>query len=227
MLSVISLFGCGKAPVAMPLSVSSEKHQTEMINDIDGDTTLDDTIKYAAEIDDLAQSYYADSERTAYVMKNKDMTLVHSLKAKNNTATLYNNDGKVLLAEKPTLLNMEGGETVYNGDETKKMLKGDLKILERADSPLLRAFNSYTPDDIMNRFGGVSIPNYSSGISSAVANSKIVNNNNKPTLTINGGINVTCPAVTSKEVMNQVSTALQREFSGMALDAYQRANITR
>lgn len=162
---------------------------------------------------------YADGTRHA----EKGLAIV----AEEKPEAIQTNDGKVLLAEKPTLLNMEGGETVYNGDETKKMLKGDLKILERADSPLLRAFNSYTPDDIMNRFGGVSIPNYSSGISSAVANSKIVNNNNKPTLTINGGINVTCPAVTSKEVMNQVSTALQREFSGMALDAYQRANITR
>ena len=42
MISVISLFGCGKTPVAMPLSVSSEKHQTEMINDIDGDIRIDE-----------------------------------------------------------------------------------------------------------------------------------------------------------------------------------------
>lgn len=59
-----------------------------------------------------------------------------------------------------------------------------------------------------------------------INNSNVVNNN-QPAFTINGGINVTCPGVNSKEVMSQVSTALEKEFSGLALAAYQRANITR
>ena len=36
-----------------------------------------------------------------------------------------------------------------------------------------------------------------------------------------GDINVTCPGVTSNEVMKQVADALNREFSGIALDALQ------
>lgn len=59
-----------------------------------------------------------------------------------------------------------------------------------------------------------------------ISNSNMVNNN-QPAFTINGGINITCPGVTSKEVMSQVGTALEKEFSGMALKAYQKVNITR
>lgn len=59
-----------------------------------------------------------------------------------------------------------------------------------------------------------------------INNSNIVNKN-QPAFTINGGINVTCPGVTSKEVMSQVGIALEKELSGMALKAYQKVNITR
>lgn len=53
------------------------------------------------------------------------------------------------------------------------------------------------------------------------------NNVNKPTLTINGGINVSCPGVNSQEIMNQVKTAMHREIGGIALEALQEASITR
>ncbi len=98
-ISVASLFGCSSQSNELPLFDSSEKQAVNLKNDIDGNTTLDDTIKYASQIDDVVQSYYADSDRTAYVMKNKDITLVHTLDAKKNCATLYDTQGNVYLED--------------------------------------------------------------------------------------------------------------------------------
>ena len=86
------------------------------------------------------------------------------------------------------------------------------------------------PDEVRAKLGiGSYAPAKSFTFDSAksVANSNVVNNNSKPSLTVNGGINVTCPGVNSKEVMNQVSTALHKEIGGIYLDALQDANITR
>ncbi len=95
----------------------SEKTQSEIVNNIDGDTSLADTIRYAAQVDDSAQAYYGDAERTSYVMKNKDTTLVHSLKAKNNTATLYNNEGEILLENTFTSSIVVAGK-MYDSDKS-------------------------------------------------------------------------------------------------------------
>lgn len=94
-LFVLSSCGTEKGIDIPSLDFSSEK--VNIVNDIDGDTTLDDTIKYASEVKNVAQSYYGNTTRTKYVMKNKDMTLVHTLDAENGSATLYNNEGKILI----------------------------------------------------------------------------------------------------------------------------------
>ena len=96
-LFVLSSCGADKGIDIPSFDFSSEK--VNVINNIDGDTTLDDTIKYASEVKNVAQSYYGNTDRTKYVMKNKDMTLVHALDAKNNSATLYNNEGKILIED--------------------------------------------------------------------------------------------------------------------------------
>ncbi len=77
----------------------AEKPATEIVNDIDGDTTLADSIKYAAEVGDKAQAYYIDAERSAYVMENADAVLTHTLKALGNSATLADKDGKAYIAD--------------------------------------------------------------------------------------------------------------------------------
>ena len=51
-----------------------------------------------------------------------------------------------------------------------------------------------------------------------------VNNSRMQNVTI-GDIHVTCPGVTSQEVMMQVGDALNRQFSGLALDALQKSKI--
>ena len=42
-----------------------------------------------------------------------------------------------------------------------------------------------------------------------------------------GDIHITCPGVTSKEVMREVGNAMNQPFSGLALKAYQQSKITR
>lgn len=56
--------------------------------------------------------------------------------------------------------------------------------------------------------------------------SSVVNNNrNVQQPVINGGINITCPGVTSKEVAQQVSVEVDRIFNGMHLEAEQRSRM--
>lgn len=90
------------------------------VNEIAGDTALDDTIKYAAKVNDVAQSYYGNTARTSYVMKNKDMKIVHTLTSKHNGATLYNNEGKVLLEDTfdVTYIDAEGNNCSLSESDT-------------------------------------------------------------------------------------------------------------
>ncbi len=97
-MCIISFSSCaGEKGIDLPL-LDFSKPQVEVINDIDGDTTLDDTIKYASGMNDVSQSYYGNTARTSYVMKNKDLTVIQSLNKKKNYASLYNSEGKSLFA---------------------------------------------------------------------------------------------------------------------------------
>ena len=124
---------------------------------------------------------------------------------------------------------MEGGETVFDGDETAKMLKArGLRPVSPDEFPLLKVFSQFSPEEIRQRFslGHVSPPN--SMTASAVQNAGNVSNtsNNKQTYTT-GDIHIHCPGITKDEVARQIGTELTNVFSGLSLKAYQRANITR
>lgn len=56
-----------------------------------------------------------------------------------------------------------------------------------------------------------------------VSNSNIVNNNRNVQPVVNGGIHITCPGVTSKEVAQQVGVELNNMFNGLHLDAMQQS----
>lgn len=75
-----------------------EKEETQLVNDISGDTSLADSIKFASEMSSEADAYYIDAERSAYAMKNTDMVLTHTL-GNVNSATLANKDGKVYITD--------------------------------------------------------------------------------------------------------------------------------
>ena len=87
--------------------------ETEVVNDIDGDTTLADSIKYAAEVDDKAQAYYADAERSAYIMENADAVLTHTLKALSNSATLADKNGNAYIVDSFDSFFEQGGYRHY------------------------------------------------------------------------------------------------------------------
>ncbi len=119
-LSVISLFGCSSQPVDVPMSDFSEKEDVQIINDIDGDTILDDTIKYASQVNDVAQSYYTKTDRREYIMKNSDMMLVQTLTGKHNGATLYDTEGNIYLEDtfESTYIDSEGNIYESSKSET-------------------------------------------------------------------------------------------------------------
>ncbi|MCI8987433.1 MAG: hypothetical protein HFI60_16065, partial [Lachnospiraceae bacterium] len=52
-----------------------------------------------------------------------------------------------------------------------------------------------------------------------------VTNNRNVQPVINGGINITCPGITSQEVARQVCVELDNMFNGMHLDAEQRSRM--
>lgn len=119
-LNVFMLSSCGTDKGAEVPDLDFTRKKISAVNDIAGDTTLDDTIKYASEVNDVAQSYYGNTARTSYVMKNKDMKLVHSLTSKHNGATLYNNEGKVLLEDTfdVTYIDAEGNNYSLSESDT-------------------------------------------------------------------------------------------------------------
>ncbi|MDE7239613.1 MAG: hypothetical protein K2N41_07870, partial [Lachnospiraceae bacterium] len=145
---------------------------------------------------------------------------------------ILTNDKKVFLAKEPTLLNMEGGETVFDGDATAKMLEAKgFRPVTADEFPLLKAFSSYSPDEIRQKFAPSLISPSRAAASSAIQNANhAVNNssvNNGPSYTMTGDVHIHCPGVTKEEVAKQIGTELNNAFSGLSLKAYQRVNITR
>lgn len=85
----------------------SEQEETQVINDISGDTTLADSIKYASSVASQVDAYYTDAERSAYAMENAQMKLTHTL-GKVNGATLADKDGNVYVSEFDTFYTEDG-----------------------------------------------------------------------------------------------------------------------
>ncbi len=87
---------------------------TQIINNIDGDTTLADSVKFASQFDDVVQAYYTDAERSTFRMENADMVLTHELTAKSKDATLTNADGAVYVADSFDTYYISGGKKHYS-----------------------------------------------------------------------------------------------------------------
>ena len=145
---------------------------------------------------------------------------------------IITNDKKAFLAKEPTLLHMEGGETVFDGNATAKMLEAKgFRPITADEFPLLKAFSSYSPDEIRQKFAPNLASPAKSAASSAMQNANhAVNNssvNNGPSYTMTGDVHIHCPGVTKDEVAKQIGSELNNVFNGLSLKAYQRANITR
>ena len=85
------------------------------------------------------------------------------------TETYIDNDGNVSLVTKPTLIPMEGGETVKNAKETQDLLNPDnLVPVEMMEFPGINGKTlKLSTDEFMNKVASV-MPNYSSMIQSAI-----------------------------------------------------------
>ena len=173
-------------------------------------------------VPNLSGNAYANGTRNA----EKGLALIGEEKPE----LVVTNDDKVLVAEKPTLVNMEGGEKVFNGDETKNLFENkSIRPLRPEDSPILHKISQMNPDDIMAKFGiNSAIPVRSTlfDTSKSIANSNMVNNNNKPSYSV-GDVHIHCPGVTKDEVAKQIGTEMTKTFFGLENKALQRANITR
>ena len=165
-------------------------------------------------------------------------------------------DGTTELTTQPVMSDLPKGTVVYNEEQTKKILDNKpvstgnaftngttddgyittpdgtkLRPLQPGDKmyDMLQKWNAY-----MNRMDNNleeitrnvvdSQMKPMSDFTKQITNSNIVNNNNNQP---NVSINVTCPGVTSQEVVRQIGTELNNVFNGLSLKAYQRANITR
>lgn len=87
--------------------VIPEDEETRVINDISGDTTLADSVKYASSVASEVDAYYTDADRHAYAMENSQMVFTHTL-GKVNGATLTDKNGNVYVSEFDTFYTKGG-----------------------------------------------------------------------------------------------------------------------
>ena len=145
---------------------------------------------------------------------------------------LEDNKGNLSLVTEPTLVNMEGGEKVYNGEETKNLLKGN-KIHDAwveyttkyANNPaLLSASIMETSPQLFTASQDI----WNSQMDYLTSKDKVAPRVENKSNSYNvGDIHVHCSGITSKDVAEQTARQIQREFFGMSNEARQRASITR
>lgn len=130
---------------------------------------------------------------------------------------IQDNDGNVSLVSKPTLINMEGGEKVYNGDETEKLLQLNLSsnevILRKkdggilSDNPLWMKMIENAPNLSFN----YAMPDYSNMSNMVVKESRPVE--------VTQHINVNMPNVTNETGFRN----FEKEMQCLQLKALQRS----
>ena len=99
---------------------NSEKTETEITNNIDGQTNMADSIKFANEVKNQVQAKYTNPDRSAYEMKNSQAILTHTL-TKNNSATLTDTEGNVYIADSfDTYFTDTNGKTYYSSDSSEE-----------------------------------------------------------------------------------------------------------
>ena len=102
------IFGKFDPPVIPPVIPN-------IVNDIGGDSTMSQTVLYAAAARNAVQGVYTNPERSAYAMTNKQAVLTHELaEANNKTATLQTAGGKTYFADTlDTFCTLQNGSTTY------------------------------------------------------------------------------------------------------------------
>lgn len=101
-------FGKYEAPTFPPVI-------PQIVNDIGGDTTMSQTVLYAAAARNAVQGIYTDPNRSAYAMANNQAVLTHELNAlRNKTATLQTAGGKTYIEDSmDTFCTLKNGTTFF------------------------------------------------------------------------------------------------------------------
>ena len=94
-----------------------QKQETELVNDISGDTTLADSIKYASSVASEVDAYYTDGERTAFALENTQMVFTHTL-GNINGATLADKDGNSYISQFDTFYTKGGLNHYFSSSES-------------------------------------------------------------------------------------------------------------
>lgn len=139
------------------------------------------------------------------------------------------------------------GDIVFNHEQSEQLLKngrisgrgkayadgnvGNTPIISIPDTFVLGrdGFEGMAGINLFNDFiNSVATPMLSldKNVDNISKNISNVNNNKTQSFSV-GDITVHCAGITSADVAKEVGTALEKEFSGMANKAYQRASITR
>lgn len=130
-------------------------------------------------------------------------------------AELYkDNDGNISLITSPTVIPMEGGETVYNANKTKGILNvDDVQILPLKDDMTTRFA------ELMKSISGLdyAMPNI---VKPDYSYMNSVMNNRNPQQTVIQNVNITLPNVTNDGGYNKVV----KELQSLQLDARQFAS---
>ena len=102
---------------------------TDLVNDIRGDTPMDQSILYAKKLSNVPQACYTDGTRSAYVMTNSQIVLTHDL---NDTklATLAKAKGGVYLKDTMDVYYLRDGVRYYASGSAKNGRVNTLRLGE-------------------------------------------------------------------------------------------------
>ena len=95
-LSLITALFALRAGASVPV-YSVPEEEIELVNDISGDSPLSESVILAKKLANGVQAAYTDSNRTAYRMSNREMTLTHTLGKYKNGTTLTDAEGAVYI----------------------------------------------------------------------------------------------------------------------------------
>ncbi len=166
-------------------------------------------------------------------------------------------DGKTIITDTPTMMDLPKDTVIYNEEETKKIMDNKVDVSGNAHADgtddsiwttladgtkvrdlqpgdrmydMVQKFDAYfnSMDGNIEKLVPNSVYEHQRQMEDMAKQinyvSSVVNNNrNVQQPVINGGINITCPGVTSKEVAQQVGVELNNMFSGLHLEAMQQS----
>lgn len=160
--------------------------------------------------------------------------------------TVYPN-GDYEVTNKPTISDLPKDTVIYDEEQTHKILNNKGKSVSGksfADGTItLASGTTLTPiqpedsgyklvkiaEQLKSQMVDNMIPSFDLIGKNVEMITKNINSiqNRQQSMNIIENVNVNCPGITSQEVAKQIGTELQKTFSGMALNAYQKMNVTR